>query len=121
MKIRKSKMIFFKDSKIVLVEKKDIFFEPAHFCASLQIYFKKKLKSMDFHYAKKISGLILETGNFCSLPVASCACSTSFNFAAMRQFFALQKNVKTRFFYTKPWATMALATLTNPAMFAPAT
>ena len=30
--------------------------------------------------------------------VASCACSTSFNFAAMRQFFVAQKNVKTRFF-----------------------
>ncbi|MBR6153011.1 MAG: hypothetical protein IKQ43_01080 [Treponema sp.] len=40
MKIRKSKMIFFKDSKIVLVEKKDIFFEPAHFCASLVHHYR---------------------------------------------------------------------------------
>lgn len=96
MKTRKSKMIFFKDSKIVLVEKKYIFFEPAHFCASLQIYFKKKLKSMDFHYAKKIPGLISETGG----RVANCAWSI---------------------YYTKPCATIALATLTNPAMFAPAT
>ena len=58
MKIRKSKMIFFKDSKIVLVEKKDIFFEPAHFCASLCIttdLLQEKIEVYGFSLRKKKS------------------------------------------------------------------